>query len=103
MKNHTKVYLLAVYGELTHNCTCEICYVTEHKVVRAVDVHHINPRGMGGSKDKDYIENLMGLCRACHLDCEAAQYSKQFQEAFHKDFLDQKYIDYDITKFSHIE
>jgi hypothetical protein len=33
---------------------------------RAADVHHLEPKGMGGSKNKDYIENLMGLCRFCH-------------------------------------
>jgi len=26
---------------------------------------------MGGSKNKDYIENLMGLCRECHLKAES--------------------------------
>ena len=43
---------------------CEVCGQ------RAVDVHHIDPRGMGGSKTKDYIENLVGLCRKHHNQCE---------------------------------
>lgn len=34
----------------------------------AVDVHHIEARGMGGSAQKDVITNLMGLCRHCHED-----------------------------------
>lgn len=38
-----------------YGCECE-----------AVDVHHIERRGMGGSKTKDTIENLMGLCRYHH-------------------------------------
>ena len=38
---------------------------------RAVDIHHLEGRGMGGSKNKDYIENLMGLCRDCHLKAES--------------------------------
>ena len=37
---------------------------------KAVDIHHIERRGIGGSKNKDYIENLMGLCRDCHDKCE---------------------------------
>jgi predicted restriction endonuclease len=31
-----------------------------------VDIHHIEARGMGGSKHADRIENLMALCRKHH-------------------------------------
>lgn len=41
---------------------CEVCNST------AVDIHHINCRGMGGSKEKDEITNLMALCRKCHIE-----------------------------------
>jgi hypothetical protein len=34
----------------------------------AVSVHHIDCRGMGGSKTKDYIENLMALTFQEHMD-----------------------------------
>jgi len=62
MKNHTKVYMdYFGYGE-DDFIPCEVCEK------RAVDVHHINCRGMGGSKEKDVIENLMGLCRKCHVE-----------------------------------
>ena len=40
---------------------CEAC---EEKVAK--DIHHIDNKGMGGSKEKDYIENLAALCRTCH-------------------------------------
>ena len=40
---------------------CEHC-----KNKRANDIHHIDNKGMGGSKTKDYIENLIALCRKCH-------------------------------------
>lgn len=40
---------------------CEMCGST------AVDIHHIDARGMGGSKEKDNIDNLMALCRECHV------------------------------------
>jgi predicted restriction endonuclease len=33
---------------------------------QAVDIHHIEARGMGGSKHADRIENLMALCRKHH-------------------------------------
>ena len=39
---------------------CEVCNQP------AVDIHHIDARGMGGSMLKDILENLMALCRACH-------------------------------------
>jgi hypothetical protein len=34
----------------------------------AVDINHIDARGMGGSKLKDIIENLMAMCRKCHME-----------------------------------
>lgn len=40
---------------------CEICGM------KAVDIHHIDCRGMGGSENKDRIENLMAVCRKCHM------------------------------------
>ena len=53
------------YGE-TDFVMCEMCQQD-----RAVDIHHLDPRGMGGSEQKDYIENLMGLCRDCHNQAES--------------------------------
>lgn len=35
------------------------------------DVHHLSNRQSGGSKCKDYIENLICLCRSCHDKCHA--------------------------------
>jgi hypothetical protein len=34
---------------------------------RAVDINHIVCRGMGGSKQKDFIENLIALTRSEHI------------------------------------
>ena len=53
------------YGEQDF-VMCEMCQQD-----RAVDIHHIQGRGMGGSKEQDFIENLMGLCRECHLTAES--------------------------------
>ena len=39
---------------------CEVCGAA------AVDIHHIEARGMGGSKQADTIDNLMALCRKHH-------------------------------------
>ena len=66
MKKHTKVYMQFFdYGEQDF-VMCEMCQQD-----RAVDIHHIQGRGMGGSKEQDFIENLMGLCRECHLTAES--------------------------------
>jgi len=62
MKNHTKIYFnaLGLYPE--DGCNCEICNQ------RAVDIHHIERRGMGGTTnpEKDSIFNLIAVCRECH-------------------------------------
>jgi 5-methylcytosine-specific restriction endonuclease McrA len=60
LKKHTKIYLKWFGYGPEDWIPCEIC---ERK---CVDIHHIDARGMGGSKEKDTIENLMGLCRECH-------------------------------------
>jgi 5-methylcytosine-specific restriction endonuclease McrA len=56
---------------------CEVCGT------RATDIHHIQARGMGGTKEKDDINNLMALCRKCHID-----YGDKKQ---HMDFLKSKH------------
>jgi 5-methylcytosine-specific restriction endonuclease McrA len=53
------------YGEQDF-VMCEMC-----EQDRAVDIHHLERRGMGSSKNKDFIENLMGMCRECHLKAES--------------------------------
>lgn len=42
---------------------CEVCGA------KAVDIHHIEARGMGGRNEKEAnrIENLMALCRRDHI------------------------------------
>ncbi len=69
MKNHTKVYLEYFGYSLTDWIACEWCGK------EAVAVHHLSPRGMGGSKKKDYIENLVALC---YEDHEKAEHDKKF-------------------------
>ena len=78
MKKHTKIYL-DYFGYVKDDfMACEICGN------RANDIHHINCRGMGGSNDKDKIENLMGLCRMHHVE-----YGDKKQ---HIDFLKEKHL-----------
>ena len=53
MKNHTKVYFKHFNLAGNEFIPCECCGA------KAVDIHHINARGMGGSKSKDDIENMV--------------------------------------------
>ena len=57
---------------------CEVCSQ------KAVDIHHIEPRGMGGNKDANNVLNLMALCRNCHV-----KYGDKKQ---YKEFLIEKHI-----------
>lgn len=60
MKKHTKVYFDAFgYGEGDF-------IPSEVSGDPAVDIHHIRAKGMGGSKEMDFIENLMALTRDEH-------------------------------------
>ena len=36
---------------------------------KATEIHHLERRGMGAGKNsqRNYIENLMALCRECHI------------------------------------
>jgi hypothetical protein len=65
LKKHISIYLKQRnYGEQDF-IPCEACKA-EGKTVRACDIHHVSMKGMGGSKHKDCIENLIALCRGCH-------------------------------------
>jgi HNH endonuclease len=75
MKYHTKIYLMEMGFDKSDFIPCEICGA------KAVDIHHIKARGMGGDPKKDHIDNLVALCRRCH-----AFYGdkKQHMDLFHE-------------------
>ena len=78
MKKHTKIYLNYFGYHETCFIPCEVCNS------RAVDIHHIEARGMGGSKSKDNIENLQALCRNCHLEFGDKKQYKEYLIKIHK-------------------
>jgi len=86
MKNHTKVYLKGMGYDTTDWIPCEVCQA------QAVDIHHIEARGMGGSKEADTIENLMGLCRACHNAFGDLKQHKEMLKAVHNHHLSKRVI-----------
>ena len=81
MKNHTKIYFKHFGYDVTDFVPCEICKG------KAVDIHHIDCRGMGGSKTKDNIENLMALCRGCHYIFGDKKQWIDYLKQTHNDFI----------------
>jgi hypothetical protein len=86
MKNHTKVYFKAFGYDTNSWIACEVCGAT------AVDIHHIESRGMGGSKHADTIENLMALCRECHVNLGDKTQFKELLKATHNHHLSKRVI-----------
>jgi len=60
---------------------CEVCGKT------AIDIHHIEARGIGGSKQGDNIENLMALCREDHIKYGDKKQYKDFLKCKHAERL----------------
>ena len=61
---------------------CELCGK------RANDINHIECRGMGGSKNKDVIENLMAMCRLEHLEYGDKKQHIEMLKEKHKQFME---------------
>ena len=81
MRKHTKLYLDYFGYVMDDFHACELCGG------RMVDIHHIHSRGMGGSNDKDKIENLMGLCRTCHVEYGDKKQHIEFLKEKHLTFI----------------
>jgi len=89
MQEHTKIYMKA-FGYVEQD------YIpSELGNGRAVDVHHIDARGMGGTKAEDRIEELMGLTREQHNKYgDKKQYMAMLYNA-HRSYLRKARIWYD--------
>jgi len=81
MKNHTKIYLKHFGYGIEDFIPCESCGA------KAVDIHHIEARGMGGDKKADDINNLMALCRQCHLVMGDTKTHMDYLKTKHKEKL----------------
>ena len=80
MKGHVRIYFEHFgYGEQSF-IPCEICSD------KAVDIHHILFKSLGG---KDEISNLMALCRECHDDAHAHRYKRKMLFNVHKRKVDE--------------
>ena len=78
MKKHTKIYMDYFNYGIDDFIPCEVCGQ------RAVDIHHIDPKGIGGSKTKDHIENLIAVCRLDHIRAHSLKLSKETLIYIHK-------------------
>jgi 5-methylcytosine-specific restriction endonuclease McrA len=72
MKKHVKLFLDHYGYGIDDIILCKVCGCI------AVDIHHIEPKGMGGSKTKDTIDNLIPLCRKCHIEAHDNKHSKEY-------------------------
>ena len=75
MKKYIKIYMDY------HDYVIDDVILCEHCSKQAVDIHHLLGRGIGGSKNKDFIENLIALCRRCHIKAETDKnFNNQLKE-----------------------
>ena len=83
MQKHTKIYMAYFGYDASDFIPCELCGA------KAVDIHHIDCRGMGGS-EKDNIENLMALCRFDHIKYgDKKQFTDMLKDR-HSEFMNKK-------------
>jgi hypothetical protein len=82
MKPYTKLYLDYFGYDTSDFISCEVCGK------KGVDLHHVEARGMGGTKKKDVISNLMCLCRECHIFYGDKKQYIDFLKNKHQEFMD---------------
>lgn len=74
---------------------------------RAVDIHHIDCKGMGGTGKEDRIENLMAVTRQEHLKYGDKKHHMVFLYESHRSFLlmhgvhfEEEYFELKIQEYS---
>lgn len=58
--------------------------------LQGVDIHHIERRGMGGSKGGNDISNIMSVCREHHLQYGDKTEFKEWLKEVHLKFMQTK-------------
>ena len=77
MKKYVKIYMNF------HDYVLDDVILCEHCSKVAVDIHHIDARGLGGDArgHRNQIENLIALCRSCHIKAETNKdFNNQLRE-----------------------
>lgn len=95
MQKHTKIYFTALGYDKTDFIPCEI------SGKEAVDINHIDNRGMGGDPtgEKDRIENLMAMTRELHHEHGDSPKSIVMMYETHREFLHINRVKYDNAYF----
>jgi predicted HNH restriction endonuclease len=81
MIKYKKTYLKHFGYDASDFIACENCGAP------SVHIHHVDIKGMGGSKYADGIENLIALCYDCHTNAHgvhSAEYKRLFKEIISK-------------------
>lgn len=79
MKKHIKIYTDYFELGIDSIVTCEVCR-RQGNINNFYDIHHINGR-IG--KQPDNIENLILLCRDCHIKAHSSKLKKEELRVFH--------------------
>lgn len=87
--DYKRIYFDAMGLKVGDPINCEITGLP------AQDIHHINARGMGGSRNLDRIENLMAITRGLHEIYGDRKEYKSYLFLKHKEFLISNVIDFD--------
>jgi hypothetical protein len=90
MKPHHKIYMSFFDYSTTDFIPSEL------SGQRSIDLHHIERRGIGGSKQKDFIENLIALTREEHEKYGDRKQYMRFLYFKHLSFIRRKRPDYEI-------
>lgn len=92
MQKYTKNYIESLSLTVGDYFPCEGCPAS------TVDVHHITPRGLGGSHEP---ENLVGLCRDCHDKADASILTRDYLYAKVRKRMGDKYREgYHLRKYA---
>jgi len=81
LKKHVKLYLSFFGYDTSDFIPCEVCGK------QAQDIHHIEARGMGGSKLADHVDNLQAVDRECHIKYGDKKQYIEFLKEIHSDFI----------------
>jgi 5-methylcytosine-specific restriction endonuclease McrA len=77
MQKHTELYLKTFGYDINDFIPCEVCGK------KSTDIHHVECRGMGGTKKAEDIINLMALCRECHIEYGDKKQHKEMLKTVH--------------------
>jgi 5-methylcytosine-specific restriction endonuclease McrA len=80
MKSYTKIYLNYFSYGIDDYISCEICNS------KCVDIHHIHARSQRRDLLND-INNLMAVCRDCHIKYGDKNQHIEFLQHIHNEFI----------------